>query len=157
MHKKFKNFEEFPNPLRQSLIELSQAMKNVREQIQRLSHKLDNSRNDYKQAIFDFFNQNSPFPTEGEIDDDLDLYMNLVSYCLDAGDPEILDKWGIADVYQNPIEMLASTNYELYLYTFQEARKEAETALEETCWEKLIHMFYSLSNPQEAHELEQSS
>jgi Phycobilisome protein len=142
------DFKEFPNPLRSSLRELFDTMSRLQEEIAKLSARLSNSRQDFKQSIEDFFQQpnQNPFPTGGTIDDDFEQYVRLVSYCLEAGDTEILSRWGIQNILANP-GILASENYELYSLAFNNAREESETPLEEECWIKIIEMFQILQNP----------
>jgi hypothetical protein len=142
------NFEEFPSPLRNNLRKLFATMSHVQQEIAKFSTLLANSRQDFKQSIEDFFQQQNPFPIqEGKIEDDIEQYTRLVSYCLDAGDSEILDRWGIQAIRSNPVHMLASDNYGLYHLAFNEARKRSETPLEEECWIKIIELFQIFQNP----------
>ncbi|OUC13434.1 MAG: hypothetical protein B0A82_17390 [Alkalinema sp. CACIAM 70d] len=142
------DFGEFPNPLRNHLRELFETMSQLQEEIAKLSHQLSDSRQAFKQSIEDFFQQpnHNPFPTEGTIDSDVEQYTRLVSYCLEAGDTEILDRWGIQNIRTNPA-ILASRDYELYYLAFSNAREISETHLEEECWIKVIEMFTSLQSP----------
>lgn len=142
------DFREFPNPLRNHLRELFETMSQLQEEIANLSDRLSDSRQAFKQSIEDFFQQpnQNPFPTEGTIDSDVEQYTRLVSYCLEAGDTEILDRWGIQNILTNPT-ILASSDYELYYLAFNNARETSETPLEEECWIKVIEMFQILQNP----------
>lgn len=142
------DFKEFPNPLRSNLRELFDTMSRLQEEIAKLSARLSDSRQAFKQSIEDFFQQpnQNPFPTKGTIDDDIEQYTRLVSYCLEAGDTEILNRWGIQNILPNP-GILASEDYELYSLAFNNAREISETPLEEECWIKVIEMFQVLQNP----------
>jgi len=144
------DFEEFPSPLRNNLRELFDTMNELQEEIENLSTRLSGSRQAFKRSIEDFFQQENrnPFPTKrGMIEDDVEQYTRLVSYCLDSGDTDILDRWGIQNIRANP-DMLASNDYELYYLAFNNARASSETPLEEECWIKIIELFQIFQNPE---------
>lgn len=133
------NFEEFANPTRHNLKEI------VSEMIQP-NQALRPIRQEFKQSINAYFAEQPPFPTRGEnINADISKYVKLVSYCLEAGDTEILRTWGIEEVRKNPRQMLVSHDIGEYGSICQIAREESQTSLEEDCWTILIEFFLSLS------------
>lgn len=134
-------FEEFANPTKSTLRSLVNAMFGP-------GQKLNKLRNDFKQSIEEYFALQAPFPTYGqEIEDDIEQYVKLVSYCLEAGDTQILSKWGIDAIKSNPAGMLVSENFQEYLASFEVGREESETRLEEDCWTMLSSFFSSLAQP----------
>ncbi|MGD1908315.1 MAG: hypothetical protein ACFB0C_20320 [Leptolyngbyaceae cyanobacterium] len=134
-------FAEFPKPVRDNLKTLLSAMNGFQDKISQLSKDLDSNRDEYKLHINQFFEETPPFPTHGKIEDDIETYIKIVGYCLDLGDTELLDKWGICEISASPSETLASDDYELYLLTFNSARMNSQTPLEEKCFEKIANLF----------------
>ena len=136
------NFEEFADPTRHDLKFLVDKMSQPQKALQPL-------RQEFKQSINAYFAQQPPFPSKGKnINADISKYVKLVSYCLEAGDTEILRKWGISEVRKNPGKMLVSNDISEYADICRGAREESETSLEEDCWTILTEFFLSLSPTQ---------
>lgn len=132
-------FEEFSDPTKHDLKHLVSEMSQPRNALQHL-------RKEFKQSIDAYFTEQPPFPTEGDsINSDITAYVKLISYCLEAGDTEILRKWGIEAVKKNPKSMLKSDDIGEYGNICQIARERSKTSLEEDCWTILTEFFLSLS------------
>lgn len=144
-------FGSFSESTRGELTTLADNMNDVRSQISDLQAALNHSRSLYKQKINEFYRQfpdKQPFPTYGrEIRDDIAQYYVLISYCLDAGDTELLNNWGIIPVGQNPCNYLVSNDFQKYCAACGVALERSKTELEENCWRMLIKMFSQMGVP----------
>ena len=108
-----------------------------------LVEQMQDLRTKYKDRINDCLQHNPPFPTQARINEDIAQFVRLVSYCLDVGDTEILDTWGI-QLVSNDLRLLASQNYVEYKNTFKVLWERSEVDLEKYCMQKLVQFFVSL-------------
>jgi hypothetical protein len=120
------------------------ALKGLVEEMQSL-------RTQYKEKIDQCLNQKPPFPiqakaNEDPVEKDVEQFVRLVSYCLDAGDTEILETWGIKAV-NDKLEILSSKDYGEYCEAFKVLEEESELELEKACMQKLVQFFHNLSSP----------
>ena len=140
-----KTYDFFDESIRRDLESLSEGMNKTRRQIEDLQLELGGSRKRYKEKVEKYFQSAPPFPTGGkEVQQDIAQYLLLTALCLDAGDTDILKKWGIDLVCENPCALLASSEFQKYCQACEKALNKSKTPLEEDCWKLLITMFSSL-------------
>lgn len=132
------SFEDCPNQ-RERLKGLDQIMRDLRNQ-------LDLARAEYKQQLYKCLSQRQPFPTQGNLEDDIRQYIRLVGYCLSAGDLDILKKWGIDPIERNLSLLAEPGSLEEYCDWFDDLLAEGEEDLEKTCFRELKGFFSNLAN-----------
>lgn len=143
------NFNSFLEPTRSELTNLAGSMNDAKKEITDLQDELRKSQSSYKQKIKDYFKERpdeQPFGRKkAKISDDIAQFLLLISYCLDAGDTELLEEFGVKPVETSPKTTLATTDYGKYLSSCEKGLKKSKRGLEEDCWRKLMKLFSDLS------------
>jgi len=147
-------FSEFPLQTKNSLEEIVEQMGELKNQIDNLQTTLQQSRQSFKDEINSYFAQvGEPFPTNGHsIADDIEQYIKLVSYCLEAGDSELLQQWGIESIREDASK-LASDDFQDYCGAFEVLIEGSEVELEQMCFIELKNFFLTLAS---GHDLQTS-
>jgi hypothetical protein len=124
-------------------------MNDAKKEITDLQDELRKSQSSYKQKIKDYFKErpdDQPFGCKkARPSDDMEQFLLLISYCLDAGDTELLEEFGVKPVAASPATTLATTDYKKYLRACEKGLQRSKRGLEEDCWRKLTKLFSNLS------------
>ncbi len=58
-------------------------------------------RTHYKEFANNYFNEHKPFQKTESFGDHLEIYLDLLSHCIYAGDETLLSQWGVTYPYEN--------------------------------------------------------